>query len=63
SQQMHAIRKSLPHRREAARVVSKHASRKEGVSLSRRIGSGNDDMHIKRRKKSATPDKQLDLGL
>ena len=63
SQQMHAIRKSLPHRREAARVVSKHASRKEGVPLSRRIGSGNDDMQIKRRKKSVKADNQLDLGL
>jgi hypothetical protein len=44
-------------------VVSKHASRKEGVPLSRRIGSGNDDMKIKRRKKSLKADNQLDFGL
>ena len=63
SQQMFNIRKSSAHRHEAARVVSKHASRKEGVPLSRRIRSGNDDMQIKRRKTSAGQDKQLDLGL
>jgi deoxyribodipyrimidine photo-lyase len=63
SQQMFDIRKSSAHRHEAARVVSTHASRKEGVPLSRRIRSGNDDMQIKRHKTSSGQDKQLDLGL
>lgn len=63
SQHMHDIRKSSMHRCEAARIVTKHASRKEGVPLSRRIQSGTDDMRIKRRQKQADQDSQLDLGL
>ncbi|MDB2389608.1 DNA photolyase family protein [Alphaproteobacteria bacterium] len=63
SQQMHDLRKSSMHRHEAARVVTRHASRKDGVPLSRRIRSGNDGMHINRRQKPAKSNKQLDLWL